>query len=274
MISEDQVVDMFAKANPVPSLALLDPIGSMDFEHHEDRSERSSGMTELMTTEEQKAGPRRPRWLVPALVAGLALVIAMPVYLSRQAPVADEPTPAEGIAIAYLDALAANDVDTLHEIVAPTAIDVDRNDQSGILAWQDAVGIVITRLGCTEVEQYGTEGAVVNCPWVYDSKWHQALGLEPSSMLQVFFIREGKIQEENETNSRATDVERVWTSFRSWVDKNHPEDVAMMYNTEGEDPENAFVRYNNGVGTNNNTTTESIALWEQYTDEFVAEMTG
>jgi hypothetical protein len=230
-------------------------------------------MTELKTTEERKAGPRRPKWLVPALVAALALVIVIPVYLSRQAPVADEPTPAEGIATAYLEALAANDVDTLHEVVSPTAIDVDGSDQSGILAWQDAVGIVITRLGCTEVEQYGTDGAVVHCPWVYDSKWHEALGLEPSSMLQVFFIRDGKIQEESETNSRAADVVRVWDSFRSWVEENHPEDVTTMYNTSGEDPEDTQTRYNTGHD-NNNTTTESIALFEQYTDEFVAEMTG
>ena len=270
---EDQVAALFAKANPVPSLALLDPIGSMDLEHLEDRSGRSSGMTELKTAEEQKAGPRRPTWLVPALVATLALLIAIPVYLSRQAPVADEPSP-EAIAIAYLEALAANDVDTLHELVAPTAINVDRNDQSGILAWRDAVEIVITRLGCTEVEQYGTDGAVVNCPWVYDSKWHQALGLEPSSMLQVFMIRDGKIQDQNEANSRISDLDLLWTSFRSWVEENHPEDVATMYNTEGEDPEDTQTRYNTGGGGNNNTTTESIALWEQYTDEFVAEMTG
>jgi hypothetical protein len=268
------VASLFAKANPVPSLALLDPIGSMDLDPLEDRSGRRSGMTELKTIQEQKAGPRRPRWLVPALVALLVLVIAIPVYLSRQAPVADEPTPAEGLAITYLEALAANDVDTLHEVVAPTATDVDWNDQSGILAWQDAVGIVITRLGCTEVGQYGADGAVVHCPWVYDSKWHQALGLEPTSMLQVFFIRDGKIQEENETNSKAADVERVWVSFRSWVEENHPDDVATMYNTEGEDPEDTQTRYNTGGRVNSTTTPESIALWEQYTDEFVAEVGG
>jgi hypothetical protein len=207
-------------------------------------------------------------------VAALALVIAIPVYLSRQSPVADGPTPAEGIALAYLEALAANDVDTLREIVSPTATGVDRDDQSGILAWQDATGIVITRSGCTEVEKYGTDGAVVNCPWVYDSKWHRALGLDPSSMLQVFLIRDGKIQQVSETNSKMDDLVQVWESFRSWVEENHPEDMATMYNTAGEDLEDTDTRYNIPVGRDHNTTTESIALWEQYTDEFVAEMGG
>jgi hypothetical protein len=268
------VASLFAKANPVPSLALLDPIGSMDLEHLEDRSWRSSVMIELKTIEEQKAGPRRPRWLVPALVALLALVIAVPVYLSRQAPVADEPTSSEGLAIAYLEALTANDVDTLHQVVAPTATGVDRNDQSGILAWQDAVGIVITRLGCTEVEKYGTDGAVVHCPWVYDSKWHQALGLEPSSMLQVFLIRDGQIQQVSETNSRAGDLALIWLSFRSWVEESHPEDVTTMYTTGEEDLEDTETRHAVGIGNDYNTSTESIALWEQYTDEFVAEVGG
>jgi hypothetical protein len=268
------VASLFAKANPVPSLALLDPIGSMDLEHLEDRTGRSSGMTELKTIEEQKAGPRRPRWLVPALVALLVLVIAIPVYLSRQAPVADERTPAEGIAIAYVEALDANDVDTLREVVAPTATDVDRNDQSGILAWQDAVGIVITRLGCTEVEQYGTDGAVVHCPWVYDSKWHRALGLEPTSMLQVFLIRDGQIQQLSETNSRAGDLNLIWVSFRSWVEESHAEDVTTMYTTGDEDFEDTETRHAIGIGNDYNTSPESIALWEQYTDEFVAEHGG
>jgi hypothetical protein len=274
VITDDQVASLFAKANPVPSLALLDPIGSMNLEHLEDRSGRSRGMTELKTIQEPKAEPRRPRWLVPALVAALALVIAIPVYLSRQSPVADDSTPAEGIALAYLEALASNDVNTLQEIVSPTASDVDTNDQSGILAWQAAVGIVITRLGCTEVEQYGADGAVVHCPWVYDSKWHHAVGLEPSSMLQVFHIRDGKIQDESETNSRTPDLAQMWESFRSWVEENHPEDVTTMYTTSSEDLEDSQTFYNNGIGANNNTSAESIALWEQYTDEFVAEMGG
>jgi hypothetical protein len=144
----------------------------------------------------------------------------------------------------------------LHEIVAPTAIDVDWGDQSGILAWQDAVGIVTTQMGCTEAEERSPDETIVECPWVYDSRWHQALGLEPSSMTQGFVIRDGKIQDEYETNAEAPDVTRVWGEFRQWVGTNHGADIATMYDESGGP----------------RLSPESIALWERYTEEFVTEM--
>ena len=47
------------------------------------------------------------------------------------------------------------------------------------------------------------------------------------------------------------------THFLSRIDANHPDDIDLMYDSVGPLLDE-----------------ESIALWEQYADEFVAEMTG
>ncbi len=50
MTFEDQVVALFAKANPVPSLDLLDVVEPLDMGHLADLPERSSAVTEASTT--------------------------------------------------------------------------------------------------------------------------------------------------------------------------------------------------------------------------------
>jgi hypothetical protein len=250
---EDRVAAMFARANPVPSLDLLDAI-PVEVGHLESRSERNS-MTEVRTAEPGESR-RTPRLLlVPALAAVVVVGLVVAAFLNRQTSVAAD-TPAEAVAVAYLDALARNDVEELHELVAPTS-DVDWNDQSLIQEWRRAAGIVITRMDCTQRPESGPDGALVDCPWTYDSDWHRALGLEPSSMMQVFLIKDGKILEESETNIDDANATLVWDSFRSWVEFNHGADVATMYDDES-----------GGA----HLTQQSIALWEQYTDEYVTEM--
>ena len=213
-------------------------------------------MTEIQTIETEKKGRPRPRLAPAVLIVGVALV-AIAAYLGRQVSVADPDTPAEAVALAYLDALASNDAEALHELVAP-ASDVDWNDQSGLIDWRNASGVVITRLDCIE-RSTGPDGTLVDCPWIYGSDWHRALGFEPSSMQQVFLVKDGKIQEETSSSSDENEVARVWNEFRTWVAGNHGADLATMYDD---------------VDGGAHLTPESIALWEQYTDEFVAEMEG
>jgi len=59
VITDDQVAAMFAKANPVPSLDLLDPVEPLDPGHLEDRSERSRDMTDIETIQPKKEERRR-----------------------------------------------------------------------------------------------------------------------------------------------------------------------------------------------------------------------
>lgn len=71
MTNEDQIAALFAEANPVPSLDMLDPLEALDIDPLESRSQRSSVMTDLKTN--------RPKVQPPARWSRLALLAAMPV---------------------------------------------------------------------------------------------------------------------------------------------------------------------------------------------------
>lgn len=51
---------------------------------------------------------------------------------------------------------------------------------------------------------------------------------------------------------------QIWEPFARWVSRNHPEDVAVMYQDETQSLE----RF----------TEESIRLWERYTRDYVEEV--
>ena len=59
---EDQVAVLFARANPVPSLDLLDPIDPVDIDALRDESERSSAMSEVKTIEPRREDSNRRRF--------------------------------------------------------------------------------------------------------------------------------------------------------------------------------------------------------------------
>ena len=261
MITDDQVVAMFAEANPVRSLDLLDPIEPVSRGHLENRSERSSEMTDARTIDVTERR-RWPGWAAIVVVVIIS-VVAVPTYLSRQSPVSQQFTPAETVVLDYLDALSANDVEVMHRLVSSEATDVAWDDQTLSQDWQRATGIVITPQGCTERTGNRPEGTLVDCTNTYYSDWHHALGLEPSSQATAYLVRDGKIRQSYEgSNPEATadqdDVARVWNDFRTWVAGNHGADLPTMYDDVNGGPR---------------LTPESIALWEQYTNEFVAEMT-
>ena len=88
----------------------------------------------------------------------------------------------------------------------------------------------------------------------------QALDLEPEVGADILLIRDGKVHRvaEDSRNYPLPGVGEAWNTFRNWVIQNHNADLDTMYEPNGNP------RY----------TPEAIALWERYTDEFVAEMEG
>jgi hypothetical protein len=70
---EDQIAALFAEANPVRSLGLLDPLEPLDIDRLESRSKGSSVMTDLDTN--------RPKVVTPARWPRLALLAAVPVVV-------------------------------------------------------------------------------------------------------------------------------------------------------------------------------------------------
>jgi hypothetical protein len=105
----------------------------------------------------------------------------------------------------------------------------------------------------------------VDCSYSYENAWTQALGVGPYSGSSMrFFIADGQIQELR--NSFISDRNgfsvQAWEVFREWVRDTHPENLNVMYDLgiEGRTADVPIV------------TPEALALWEQYTNEFVASV--
>ena len=77
---EDQVAVLFARANPVPSLDLLDPIDPVDIDALRDESERSSAMSEVKTIEPKREDSNRRRFAPGLALAGVIVVVAVAAF--------------------------------------------------------------------------------------------------------------------------------------------------------------------------------------------------
>jgi hypothetical protein len=86
--NEDQIAALFAKANPVPSLDLLDPVEGLDMEHLAHLSARSSEMTNVKTDQMKPEGRGRwPRLAVAVAIAVIA-VVAIGILVNNDSEVA------------------------------------------------------------------------------------------------------------------------------------------------------------------------------------------
>ncbi|MEX1133674.1 MAG: hypothetical protein WED83_02385 [Acidimicrobiia bacterium] len=259
MTNEDQIAALFAKANPVPSLDLFDPVETLDMERLAHLSTRSSVMTDVETIELSPEGPsRRPRVALVVAMTVIALV-ALGILVNRESGVASPVS----VATAYMDAQAEHDGKALWELFAP---DTEGNLR-GLAAWTSgtdwdrAVGWAEINQGCEEIST-DSAGTLVACPFIRQTDWILALGLEPvTNNIYEILVAEGQIQSVVETDNGeiSDDGMRVASAmFRSWVNANHPDDMATMYGSGGQwlnDP-------------------AAIALYEKYTDEFVASLEG
>ena len=107
---------------------------------------------------------------------------------------------------------------------------------------------------CTEM----TSGppAEVACTYTMENAWSRAMGAGPFEGTYEFVVSDGQIQEVNGSDGfNVVEFSPVWGSFKGWVSANHLDDVAVMY-----------------VGATPVYTPESMALWEQHTEAFVASL--
>lgn len=89
MITEDQIVELYAKSNPVPRLDHLDPVESFDTVSLRPRRDRSSNVSDTKQMETKRPTPDRRRLIaVLALLVLAVVVVAVPRLMSG-----DEGTP-------------------------------------------------------------------------------------------------------------------------------------------------------------------------------------
>lgn len=258
MTKEDQIVALFARANPVPSLDLLDPVEPLDMENLASLSERSSVMTDIETIQPKKEERRtRPR-LVPALVIVAIALVAIPIVLNRQIFVGEPETPVK-LAVAWMDALNTHDGNAAAALMAPDGL-YDGEEPSMIPGWFDydrAIGSVYSFEECVETSS-GPDGTVVECPILQEDDRTRALLLEPSPGRYEFLVEEGQIRSADSYLDNGGDYARAWQAFDVWLRENQNLDLTTMYIMAGV-PERS---------------PEALVLWEQYVDEFVASQGG
>jgi hypothetical protein len=262
MTFEDQVVALFANANPVPSLDLLDPIEPLDIDHLTGPSDRSRTMTEIRTIDEKDTPPRRP-WLVPAVITvGIGFVI-IPILINALPSVSS--TPAEQVANAFMTAVNEHDGAAIRAMWAEESNQDERDPDEwpAITEFDRVVGLQATDVDCVELAPIsfpdGTAAIVVECASKLQHDLVTALGLEATQATTVVYVADGEIVRVTEDVADPDTLTESMDEFRSWVQRTDPDGYEAM-NTRMEE-------------TFPTIDAEISAYWEQRVDEFVAEMT-
>jgi hypothetical protein len=254
---EDQIVALFAQANPVPSLDLLDPVEPLDIEHLGQRSERSSVMTDLKTDEiKTEEGRRWPR-LVPVIAMAVIAVVTVALLLNRETAVVSP----ESVATAYME--ARQDLDT-EAALALLSADADVLDDGWGLdhvpAYFDWFRASNWDWAPGECEAFLTNasGTLVRCPYAMENDWTRALDHPPVTGKIDLLVADGEIIK----LTQALDIsqfEGVWSAFSDWIVENHLDDYQNLYTADRDGPL---------------ISPSATALWAQYTEEFVASFEG
>ena len=193
----------------------------------------------------------------PAAGAALALLVLLVAGCSST-----QPEGPEAVARSYLEARATWDADAALDLFADDATIDDATiafretstaEQASAFEFFQAVDWRETVEQCVET----TSGprSEVTCTYTFENAWTGAIGVEPITGSFDFIIADGLIVDLTH-NFNLDDFGPVWSAVEDWLLGNHRDDaVNVMYNAGR---------------THSQKTPESLALWEQYTQEFVA----
>lgn len=255
MSTEEQISALFAKANPVPSLDLLDPIDPVDVDHLARRSDRSSEMIDLETPYRVSSSSPNWRWAPAAALAfGVVVFVALAFLAGRPSEVA---SPLE-TATQHMTARENLDTEAAMRLFAEDATVAEEGfglaDYNAVWAWYRAIGWDWHSSGCEQSAPPTDRGALVQCSYDFENDMSRAMAHPRVTGEVSILVADGEI-----TNLVSyLDINQfsdVWETFLTWISENHPDDVDTMY-VPG--------------GTNPRLDDESIALWAERVDEFAA----
>ncbi len=245
-------------------------------------------MTQVETRPSEKSGQKRGR-LVPALVVvAAALLVGALAILSQSdetspaAPnppdttvvgVVESPEQAMAVATTYLEVWLAGDLATSSGLIAGDNMrgffnTTNYKEIGAEVAWWDAAGW-INDLGECRLFNPDPTATRVSCEVTTTTAVSRVTGVEP--LVGEYMVTVRNI----DGRTAVTDGElfrmegtrfatEIWEPFENWIEANYPSDADTMY-------DNTFVVE---FFTKPMLTAESIELWRQYTEEFVAEHSG
>lgn len=209
-------------------------------------------------TDEPRAGTsKRPRvWVAAGLAAvgALALGIALRIGDGEGSPVS--------VANAFMEARDNLDADTIEALFAP---DVPISD--GFIETIDQYRLYFDWLRasnwrwdigtCAEAST-GPGGTLVRCDYVSENDWTRALSHSPISGFIEILVADDEITGLVHTGEIAQ-FDEIWDTVTDWIAANHPDTVDQVLTPDLRRPV---------------LDANSVALWEQYTEEYVASSTG
>ncbi|HJR93581.1 MAG TPA: hypothetical protein VJ938_14150 [Acidimicrobiia bacterium] len=237
---EDQVAALFARANPVPSLDLLDPIAPVDIGPVRYVSERSKEMSQVDTIDDNRERHRSHRsgLLVATGVVAAVIAIGIGVFTAIRPDVA---TTSVDRATAFWVAVSEGDRAAAIEQLDPTQIENGianifgrAHTIEGQFDWYEAVGFEWVLDNCVE-----TGEDAIECTVYGRNAWSDAIGVEPvPGTFYMDFGRRGitNILEKRES-FRSQWLPQVYDIFNRWVLTHYPEDAPVMWNESDITPE-------------------------------------
>jgi hypothetical protein len=190
------------------------------------------------------------------LIVGLVtLIVVLDVWDSKVA------APVE-VARAFVEARDAWDAEATVILFASDAVISDLQvpfvtDYEKQYRWYEAVD---WRWAVDECAEVVYPARTVTCSYTMNNAWSRALEVGPITGGFDFTVADGQILELTHFFNLGG-FDPVWGAFRKWVRDKHPEDIMGMYMVSD-------------LRWTPHYTPESMALWEQYTDEFVASVTN
>ncbi len=262
-MTHDQIDRMVRRANPLPDLNALEPVGvpvlATPLERRTEMQIDDKPGTEVQP---DRKGERRSPLPLIGLAAAVLIAIGI-TSLSREqvdTTLLDQPFTAVGAANGFLAAYSGYDADRAANYLAD---DVQLSGLDGAPDWRlgmefmKAAGYSLLVNPCVDG---GTTDSTtwVYCPYAFHALRSEELGEGPfrgNTFLVEFEGRE--ITAVSRTLAIANGfAETMWVPFAEWMSENHPEEIEILY----EDGERQTVQ---------RVSEDSIPLWEQRTTEWL-----
>ena len=238
MITDDQVVELFAEANPIPALEALDADSVVEGGAEESTSERSRTMVTVKSEDPEQKSRRRPL-LIGALGVALAAVVAVPLFLSGDQSDVATPASAEEEAIEtaldFFAALTAGDVDAAMALMAPELAEPEFNRPA--VEFFVALPGTKTLSQCTTTE--GPAAVAVSCQTNFSGPLMQATA--PDSSTATFTVEDGLL-----TTFAPGSRDDAAEAFAQYASQTRPEEYQQACSAESY--EVASVRTDQGSG--------------------------
>ena len=205
---------------------------------------------------------RSPRLLI-GVAAALLVVGGLAVFRMANGPApAAAATPIE-TAVAYVNAYAAFDVETVESMLAEDAEVLPwesyaPRDWKADLRFLEAAGFELIIDECLELPG-SAEGARVTCHYDAHDLGSAEIGKGPfeGNTFRLVIV-DGLVVSSDMGFNFSEFSGTMWFPFQRWIEENHGEDFAILYVDE----------------TLTRQTDEAIALWEQRVPEYVEYVNG